>query len=85
MATDAPAAPRPPWRSFAAPLFAYRHEALEPSLRALCASRARVTARQGGAQRAFRARLDEALRPALGAWYGRGSPRVPFLLVASLG
>lgn len=69
MADEEPPA-RPPWRAFESALTAFRFDAVEPALRALCAERASRPARQGGAQGAFRARIEEVLRPALGCWYG---------------
>ncbi|MFO0609999.1 MAG: hypothetical protein U0324_42970 [Polyangiales bacterium] len=69
MADEGPPA-RPPWRAFEGALSAFRFDAVEPALRAHCAERAGRTARQGGAQGAFRARVEEVLRPSLGCWYG---------------
>jgi len=61
---------RPRWESFAADLAAFRFDAVEAPLRALCAARATGAVRQGGAQGAFLTRVEALLRPALGSWYG---------------
>jgi hypothetical protein len=61
---------RPRWADFATDLAAFRIDAIEAPLRTLCIARATRTARQGGAQGAFLARVEALLRPTLGGWYG---------------